>query len=118
MEARTRCRDRPIDLRTAAEERDLIDRAVAVTGTGFTEFVVTPAYEAAQRVLAGLDRFALDPSAAQAWEAMNARRSRDLPGLRRLMERPSPSCATRRSPIRLRSHSVGTMRTTRLRACE
>lgn len=90
MEATTRRRDRRMDLRTTTEERDLIDQAVAVTGTDLTEFVVTHAYEAAQRVLADRDRFALDPSATKEWEAINSRRSRDLPGLRRLMERPSP----------------------------
>lgn len=55
MEATTRRRDRRMDLRTTTEERDLIDRAVAVTGTNLTEFVVTRAYEAAQRVLADRD---------------------------------------------------------------
>ena len=37
-----------MDLRTTAEERELIDRAVAVAGTDLTDFVVTHAYEAAQ----------------------------------------------------------------------
>jgi uncharacterized protein (DUF1778 family) len=79
-----------MDLRTTAEERDLIDRAVAATGTDLTDFVVTHAYEAAQRVLADRDRFQLDASTLEEWEAVNARRARDLPGLRRLMQRPSP----------------------------
>ena len=48
------------------------------------------ANEAARRVLADRDRFELDPAAVEAWEAMNARPAQDLPGLRRLMERPSP----------------------------
>jgi uncharacterized protein (DUF1778 family) len=79
-----------MDLRTTAEERDLIDRAVAATGTDLTEFVVTHAYQAAQRVLADRDHFALDPCAAKEWEKINSRRACDLPGLRRLMQRPSP----------------------------
>lgn len=45
---------------------------------------------AAQRVLADRDRFDLDAVAAEAWDAMSARPARDLPGLRRLTERPSP----------------------------
>lgn len=91
MEATTRRRDRRMELRTTAEERDLIDRAVAVTGGDLTEFVVTHAYQAAQRVLADRDHhFALDPSAAKEWEEINSRRARELPGLRRLMQRPSP----------------------------
>ena len=90
MEATTRRRNRRMDLRTTAEERDLIDRAVAATGTDLTEFVVTHAYEAAQRILADRDHFKLDASATKEWEEINSRRARDLPGLRRLMQRPSP----------------------------
>ena len=90
MEATTRRRNRRMDLRITAEERDVIDRAVAASGTDLTEFVVTHAYQAAQRVLADRDHFALDPSAAKEWEEINSRRARELPGLRRLMQRPSP----------------------------
>ena len=90
MEATTRRRNRRMDLRTTDQERDLIDRAVAVAGTDLTDFVVTHAYQAAQRVLADRDRFELDQAALEEWEAINSRRARDLPGLRRLMERPSP----------------------------
>ena len=86
----TRRRSRRLELRTTPDERDLIDRAVSVTATDVTEFVVSNAVEAARRVLADRDRFELDDRALEAWEAINARRARDLPGLRRLMERPSP----------------------------
>ena len=79
-----------MDLRTTPEERELIDRAVAATGTDLTEFVVTHASDAARRVLADRDRFGLDPVALEKWEALNARPARDLPGLRRLMDRRSP----------------------------
>ena len=85
-----RRRSRRLELRTTPDERDLIDRAAAATETGLTEFVVGSAVEAARRVLADRDRFELDPVAVEAWEALNARPARDLPGLRRLMERPSP----------------------------
>lgn len=88
MEARRR--SRRLELRTTPEEREIIDRAVAASDTGLTEFVVSSAVNAAQRVLADRDRFELDAVAIEAWEAMNARPARDLPGLRRLMERPSP----------------------------
>jgi uncharacterized protein (DUF1778 family) len=84
-----RRRSRRLELRTTPEEREIIDRAAAASDTGLTEFVVGSAVEAAQRVLADRDRFELDAVAAEAWEAMNARAARDLPGLRRLMERPS-----------------------------
>jgi uncharacterized protein (DUF1778 family) len=85
-----RRRSRRLELRTTPEEREIIDRAAAASGTGLTEFVVSSAVDAAQRVLADRDRFELDAVAAEAWEAMNARPARDLLGLRRLMERPSP----------------------------
>lgn len=86
----SRRRSRRLELRTTPDERDLIDRAVAETETGLTEFVVMNAVEAARRVLADRDRFQLDAKAVEQWEAINARRARDLPGLRRLMKRPSP----------------------------
>ncbi len=90
METQSRRRSRRMDLRTTPEERDLIDRAVSVTGTDLTDFVVTHAYEAARRVLADRDHFELDAAALEEWEAINVRHAREAPGLRRLMERPSP----------------------------
>jgi len=86
----TRRRSRRLDLRTTPGERELIDRAASLTATDLTEFVVGNAVEAARRVLADRDRFELDERALADWDAINARRARDLPGLRRLMERPSP----------------------------
>ncbi len=85
-----RRRSRRLELRTTPEEREIIDAAAAASETGLTEFVVSSAVDAAQRVLADRDRFELDAVAAEAWDAMNARPARDLPGLRRLMERRSP----------------------------
>jgi uncharacterized protein (DUF1778 family) len=90
METQSRRRSRRMDLRTTPEERELIDRAVSVTGTDLTDFVVTHAYEAARRVLADRDHFDLDAPALEEWEAINARRTREVPGLRQLMQRPSP----------------------------
>lgn len=90
MRTQSRRRCRRMELRTTPEERDLIDRAVATTGKDLTDFVVTHACDAARRVLADRDRFELDEESLAAWEAVNARPARDLPGLRRLMRRPSP----------------------------
>lgn len=90
MKDASRRRSRRLELRTTTEERELLDRAVAATGTDLTDFVVSHASEAARRVLADHDRFELDPKAAQAWEQINSRPARALPDLRRLMERPSP----------------------------
>jgi uncharacterized protein (DUF1778 family) len=86
----TRRRSRRMELRTTPDERDLIDRAVAATGTDLTEFVVDNVVAAARRVLADRDQFTMDADAAAAWDAINRRPARDLPGLRRLMQRPSP----------------------------
>ena len=88
--AETRRRSRRLELRTTPDERELIERAVALTGTDLTEFVVVNAVDAARRILADRDRFELDDEARAAWEAINGRRARDLPGLRGLMERPMP----------------------------
>jgi uncharacterized protein (DUF1778 family) len=79
-----------MDLRTTPEERELIDRAVEATGGDLTDFVVSNTVVAAKRVLADRDRFEMDARALAAWEKINARRARDLPGLRQLMRRPSP----------------------------
>ncbi len=90
MATETRRRSRRLELRTTPAERELIDRAVALTETDLTEFVVANAVEAARRALADRDRFELDGEALAAWEAINARRARELPGLAALMRRPSP----------------------------
>lgn len=86
----TRLRSERLEVRTTKDERSLIDRAVAEQGTDLTEFVISNLTVAARRVLADRTEFRLDQDAAQAWDAVNRRRGRDLPGLRRLMERPSP----------------------------
>ncbi|MDA8301864.1 MAG: DUF1778 domain-containing protein [Actinomycetota bacterium] len=90
MNTVSRRRSRRMDLRTTPEEREVIERAVAATGTDLTEFVVSHAYDAACRVLADRDRFELDAAALEAWEAVNAGPARELPGLAKLMERRSP----------------------------
>jgi uncharacterized protein (DUF1778 family) len=86
----TRRRSRRLELRATPEKSDLIDQAAAAAGTDRTTFVVTNAVEAARRVLADRTVFELDADEIAEWEAINRRRVRDLPGLRRLMERPSP----------------------------
>ena len=90
MATEARRRSRRLELRTTPAERELIDRAVALTETDLTEFVVANAVEAARRALADRERFELDGEALAAWEAINARRARELPGLAALMRRPSP----------------------------
>lgn len=85
-----RRRSRRMELRTTEEERALIDRAVAASGTDLTEFVVAHASEAARRVLAERQSFELDADALAAWEELNSQPARELPGLAALFRRPSP----------------------------
>jgi uncharacterized protein (DUF1778 family) len=85
-----RTRSRRLAVRTTPEDRELIDRAVAASGTDLTDFVVTNLTVAAQRVLADRTAFTLDAAGQQAWERINRRPARSLAGLRALMERPSP----------------------------
>lgn len=88
--ATTRARSERLEVRTTKDERALIDRAVAEQGTDLTEFVVSNLTVAARRVLADRTDFALEAQSAEVWDAVNRRRARELPGLRKLVERPSP----------------------------
>lgn len=85
-----RARAERIEFRTRPEVRHLVDRAVEASGSNLTDFAEASLVLAAQRIMANRDRFVLsDPTAAE-WDAINARPARDLPGLHKLMERPSP----------------------------
>lgn len=79
-----------IEVRATPADRALIDRAVAAAHTDLTEFVLSTVRVAARRVLADRAEFVLDDEMRAAWDDVNARRARDLPGVRRLLERPSP----------------------------
>ena len=88
--AATRQRSKRLEVRATVAERALSDRAAKAAGTDVTTFVVTHLTEAAHRILADRETFVLSPTAAAAWDAVNRRSPRDLPGLRRLFLRPSP----------------------------
>jgi uncharacterized protein (DUF1778 family) len=88
--ATRRTRTERIEVRTTAEDRALIDSAVAASDTDLTEFVISNLRIAAQRVLADRNGFTLTPDARDAWDALNRRPARTLTGLRDLMNRPSP----------------------------
>lgn len=90
MAPTTRTRDRRLEVRTTTQERDLIDRAAEASGTDLTSFVVEQLTDAARRILADRDQFALTAEAAAEWDRINRRSAKDLAGLRRLMARPSP----------------------------
>ena len=85
-----RRRSQRIEVRATPEDRALIDRAVAAAGTNVTAFVLSSVTTAARQVLADRTEFVLSPEAADAWDAINEHPARDLPGLRELMQRPSP----------------------------
>ena len=90
MPSTARGRDDRSEFRTTRATRQVIERAVEVAETTLTEFAETNLVLAAQRVLADRDRFRLDPDAAAQWEAVNDRPAREMAGLRRLLERPTP----------------------------
>lgn len=85
-----RTRNKRLEVRTTEEERELIDRAVEVAGVDLSTFVVRYLVEAARELLADRDRFTLSAEAWAEWERINRRPAKELPGLRRLMQRPSP----------------------------
>lgn len=90
MAAPTRTRDRRLEVRSTADERDLINRAAEASGTDLTSFVIEHLTDAARQVLADRDRFTLDTDAAAEWERINRRPATELAGLKRLMQRSSP----------------------------
>ena len=90
MKTSIRTRSERLEVRTTAEERNLINRAVDASGTDLTSFVVTNLVDASRQVLADRDRFALSSEAATQWDKMNELPARELVGLRHLMNRPSP----------------------------
>jgi uncharacterized protein (DUF1778 family) len=85
-----RRRDERLSLRATADERKLIQDAAVASNVDVTTFILRNAVTGAQRVLADRDVFVLSGPELAAWESINARRARELPGLRKLMERPSP----------------------------
>ncbi len=86
----SRTRSERIEVRTTPEHRALIDRAVTAAGTDLTSFVLSNLTVAAHRVLADRTEFVLDEEARDAWEAVNDRPPRELPGLSAVLERRSP----------------------------
>lgn len=85
-----RARDERLSLRATAAERRLIRDAAAASNVDLTTFVIGNAVLGARRVLADRQQFALDADALAAWEACNDRPARRLPGLAKLIRRPSP----------------------------
>ncbi len=85
-----RKKDKRLEIRTTSADRELFARAAEATGTDVTGFANEHLRIAAQRILADRTEFLLDEQQWEAWQELLDRPARDLPGLRRLMERPSP----------------------------
>jgi uncharacterized protein (DUF1778 family) len=83
-------RDTRIELRATKADRALIIRAAEACNMKLSEFAVSHLVTDSRRILADRTEFVLSPEAQAEWEAINARPARDLPSLRKLMERPSP----------------------------
>jgi uncharacterized protein (DUF1778 family) len=83
-------RDTRIELRATQADRALIVRAAEACNMKLSEFAVSHLVTDSRRILADRTEFVLSPEAQAEWEAINARPARDLPSLRKLMERPSP----------------------------
>lgn len=79
-----------IELRATEADRELIVRAAEACQMKISEFAMPHLVTEARRVLADRTQFALGPTAWAAWEQINDRPARELPGLRKLMEHPSP----------------------------
>jgi uncharacterized protein (DUF1778 family) len=83
-------RDTRIELRATQADRALIVRAAEACNMKLSEFAVSHLVTDSRRILADRTEFVLSPEAQAEWETINARPARDLPSLRKLLERPSP----------------------------
>ena len=79
-----------IQLRATEDDRNLLYQAATALCTDRSSFLLAQGRLAAQRVLADRQHVPLDEGAQQEWERINSRPARSLPGLMRLLERPSP----------------------------
>ncbi len=81
---------RRIEFRTTEQTRALIDRAARATNVSLTDFAEQCLRREAERVLADRSSFVLSDSARAAWDELNERPAKELPGIKRLMKRRSP----------------------------
>ena len=83
-------RNSRIELRASDAGRALIVQAAEASDMKLSEFAVSHLVSEARCVLADRRELVLSPSAWAEWERINDRPARDLPSLRRLLERPTP----------------------------
>lgn len=79
-----------MEFRTTERTRSLVESAASAENISLTEFAERCLRREAERILADQDTFVLSPEAQAEWDALNAKPSKDLPGLGRLVKRPSP----------------------------
>ncbi|MDH5763206.1 MAG: DUF1778 domain-containing protein [Nitrospinota bacterium] len=83
-------RDASINLRVQPQQRDLIDRAVAVLGKSRSDFMLEVACNEAQNVLLDRRYFALEPEAFDRFLAALDEAPTDNERLRRTLTSPVP----------------------------
>ena len=83
-------KDQRFEFRVSTADRELFARAADALGTPVSTFATEQLRIAAQRVLADRTEFVLSPVEAALFQEMLDRPARDLPGLRALLDRPSP----------------------------
>jgi len=83
-------KDQRFEFRTTAGDRALFARAADALGAPVSSFANDQLRLAALRVLADRTEFVLSPVEAALLDEIMSRPARDLPGLRVLLDRPSP----------------------------
>ena len=88
-EMTTARKERRINLRASERDVKAITRASALAGVSVSAFILISATERAERALADLKHFELNPKQWRAFTAALDRPARKLPRLRRLLQEPS-----------------------------
>ena len=81
---------RVINFRAPAAKKALIDRAVEVSGTSRTDFILDAACEKAREVLADQTQFALDRATLRRFTELLDAPLQDNAAIRRLLATPAP----------------------------
>jgi uncharacterized protein (DUF1778 family) len=79
-----------IELRATEADCDHLDRSDVALGTDRSSFRLNQGRLAATQLLTDRELFIFDVSGKLEWERINNRPARRLPGLARLLQRPSP----------------------------
>lgn len=79
-----------LEVRVSPRQSSLIKQAAKATGKTVTSFVLDAAYDEAQRALADRRLFRLGTNAWERFAKALDRPAKELPRLRKLMDKPSP----------------------------